>query len=239
MEQNKITILSTRTIDPLLMSEAASKNIIVDAISFIKTESTSSIQTQQEIEQLATMQATVVFTSANAVEAVGAELDGYQPDWQIFCTSHATREAVEKFFQKNSIVGTAQNASELASAIVKNTDAHEAIFFCGDQRRDELPNILRDADIEVNEIVVYQTVAIPHKVEKKYNGILFFSPSAVKSFFQKNKPGEQTVLFAIGETTADELRHFSKNKIIVSSQPDKRDLLKEVILYFQVNPIHH
>jgi len=239
MPQNKITILSTRSIDQQLIGEAAAKNIIVDAIPFIKTEPTSSIEVQQEIEHLATINATVVFTSRNAVEAVVAELDGYQPEWQIFCIGHATREAVEKFFHKNLIAGTAANAKDLADDVVKKADADEVVFFCGDQRRNELIDILRAADIEVNEVIVYQTTAVPQKIEKKYDGILFFSPSAVKGFFQKNKIGEQTVLFAIGSTTANEVKGYSKNKIVVSSRPDKDNLVREMVTYFLTNPIHH
>ena len=222
-----------------MITEAAAKNIIVDTIPFIKTEPTSSIETQQEIEHLSTMTATVVFTSRSAVEAVVAELNGYQPDWQIFCIGHATRQAVEKFFLKNSIVGTAENAKDLADDLVKKADVDEVIFFCGDQRRNELSDILKSADIEVNEVIVYQTTAIPQKIEKKYDGILFFSPSAVKSFFQKNKIDDPTVLFAIGDTTANELRNHSNNKIIVNREPNKNHLIKNVIVYFEENPIHH
>ena len=222
-----------------MIGEAAAKNIIVDAIPFIKTEPTSSIEVQQEIEHLATMNATVVFTSRNAVEAVVTELNGYDPDWQIFCIGHATRQAVEKFFLKNSIVGTAANAKDLADDLVKKANVDEVIFFCGDQRRNELIDILRAADIEVHEVIVYQNTPVPHAVDKKYDGILFFSPSAVKSFFRKNKVGDQTVLFAIGNTTANELKGYSKNKIVVSSRPDKDYLLSEMVAYFQANPIHH
>jgi uroporphyrinogen-III synthase len=239
MPPNKITILSTRSLDQLLISEAAERNIIVETVPFIKTEPTSSIEVQQEIEHLATMETTVIFTSRNAVEAVVAELDGYRPDWEIFCIGHATQEAVEKFFHKNSIAGTAANAKELADDIVKQTDANEVIFFCGDQRRNELIDTLRAANIDVNEVIVYQTTAVPQKIDKNYDGILFFSPSAVKSFFRKNKPAEQTVLFAIGDTTAHELRGYSNHRIIVSKQPDKNDLIKVMIQYFQENPIHH
>jgi uroporphyrinogen-III synthase len=239
MQQNKITILSTRIIDHSLISEAASQNILVDAIPFIKTEPTSSIETQQEIEHLATIQAIIVFTSVNAVQAVAAELDGFQPGWQIFCLGYATRDAVEKFFEKKSIAETSPNAEDLAKAIIKRNEAEEVIFFCGDQRRNELIDTLKAADIEVNEVIVYQTTLVPQKVDKKYDGILFFSPSAVKSFFQKNKPGEQTVLFAIGDTTANELRQISTNKVVVSSKPDKRNLLHEMVAYFGQNHIHH
>ena len=115
----------------------------------------------------------------------------------------------------------------------------EVIFFCGDQRRDELPGLLKKNKIEVKEIVVYKTIATPKKIEKKYDGILFFSPSAVKSFFQENKLDDQTIPFAIGNTTADEIKKFSKNKIVISDMPDGKTVLQKAVEFFQTNSIHH
>ncbi|HEX9150948.1 MAG TPA: uroporphyrinogen-III synthase, partial [Flavobacterium sp.] len=85
---------------------------------------------------------------------------------------------------------------------------------------------------EVNEIVVYQTIAVPFKVEKKYHGILFFSPSAVESFFSNNKVTGQTVLFAIGKTTAMALKKYCNNKIITSDEPGKENLVRKMMEYF-------
>ena len=84
------------------------------------------------------------------------------------------------------VESTANDAVSLAELIAEDRFVDEVIFFCGDQRRDELPEILRQHEVVVNEIVVYQTIAVPHKIEKQYHGILFFSPSAVQSFFQKH-----------------------------------------------------
>ncbi|HET9825511.1 MAG TPA: uroporphyrinogen-III synthase [Chitinophagaceae bacterium] len=239
MPQNKVTILSTRAIDEAMIREAAKENIVVETTSFIQTEPISSVEIQQEIENALMLTTTVVFTSVNAVEAVAGELKGHQPDWQVFCIGHATRHAVERYFGKNLIAGTGANAGELAGIITKTAHPDEVIFFCGDQRRNELIDTLRSNDVDVNEVIVYQTIAVPHQLEKRYDGILFFSPSAVQSFFQKNKIDDQTVLFAIGNTTASELKNFTKNKIIVSSQPDTKYFLRNVILYFQENPVHH
>ena len=105
-------------------------------------------------------------------------------------------------------------------------------FFCGDQRRDELPGILREHDIDVNEITVYQTLALTHKIDKHYQGILFFSPSAVESFFKNNTLPASTILFAIGNTTANAIRKFTKNKVIISDVPGKDNLVKKMIEYF-------
>ena len=163
---------------------------------------------------------------------------GKNTQWKVFCIGYATNQSVAKIFGEKSIEGVADNAKELANAIL---DAHvdEVIFFCGDQRRDELPGLLKQNRIEVKEIVVYKTIATPKKIEKKYDGILFFSPSAVKSFFQENKLDDQTIPFAIGNTTADEIKKFSKNKIVISDMPDGKTVLQKAVEFFQTNSLHH
>jgi uroporphyrinogen-III synthase len=216
---------------------------LIDVLPFIKTEFISSVETQHKIERALTIQATIVFTSVNAVEAVAQKINDKKLNpiairWKIFCIGYATKQSVVKNFGEKSIAGVADNAKDLAKTII-DANISEVIFFCGDQRRDELPGLLKKNKIGVKEIVVYKTIATPKKIEKKYDGILFFSPSAVKSFFQENKKDEQVMLFAIGNTTADEIRKFSKNKIVVSDVPDKKTLLNNVISYFQMNPIHH
>jgi len=181
---------------------------------------------------------TVVFTSANGVEVVVSELKEQKPRWKIFCIGYETRRSVEKYFGKESIGGIADNAKELAQVIV-DANVSEVVFFCGDNRRDELPSLLKQNNINIKEIIVYKTIVTPQKIEKKYNGIFFFSPSAVKSFFQENQLDDNTVLFAIGSTTAGEIKKFSKNKLVISDLPEKKALLEKAINYFQTNPIHH
>jgi uroporphyrinogen-III synthase len=239
MRQNKITKLSTRSLNDELIGEAIAKGISIDVIPFIQTQPIHSIEVQQEIEQALMRTAVVVFTSVNAVEAAAAEMKDHSPDWQIFCIGQATYQSIEKYFGTDLISGAADNARDLANMIIDNSDADEVIFFCGDQRRNELPDALRKNNIEVHEIIVYNTVATPNMIEKKYDGILFFSPSAVSSFFQNNQLDEQAILFAIGSTTASEIKKFSKNKIVVSDVPDKKSLLEKLISYFQSHPIHH
>ena len=230
--ENKIPILCTRPLSSLLLDEAAAAGIAIDEISFIETESILSVEVQQEIELASTEIAIVVFTSMNAVDAVTIFLDGHQPEWSIYSIGTATARLVAAYFGEEKITGTANDASALAELIAEDRFTDEVIFFCGDQRRDELPDILRKNDIDVNEIVVYQTIATPHKIDKEYFGILFFSPSAVQSFFSKNKVADKTILFAIGNTTANEIKKYSSNKIIISDEPGKENLVTKMIEYF-------
>ena len=232
MQQNEIRILSTRPLTTLLTGEAKAAGITVDELSFIETEPIRSIEVQQEIEHAFLQSAVVVFTSMNAVEAVAGEQHGQHPDWSIYCIGNTTRQRVQEYFGETSITGTASSAAELAEQIAQEAGTDEVIFFCGDQRRDELPDILRSNAIEVNEVRVYETIGVPHKIDRFYHGILFFSPSAVQSFFTHNKADARTVLFAIGNTTAKEVRKFAQNNIIVGDEPGKENLVKKMIEYF-------
>jgi len=232
MQQNKIFILSTRPIGDPLINESKHQNIEIDILSFIETVPIRSIEVQQEIENALLKSSAVVFTSMNAVEAVANELDGHQPDWRIYSMGNTTRQLVKKYFGEEAIAGTAESAAELAELIVEEDNSDDIFFFCGEQRRDELPDILRNNDIDVNEIVVYQTIQVKHKIEKTYHGILFFSPSAVQSFFSNNKISDQTILFAIGNTTATEIKKYTNNKIITGDEPGKENLVTEMIRYY-------
>ena len=232
MQQNKILILSTRPIDAPLINEAKHQNIEIDILSFIETVQIRSIEVQQEIENALLKSSAVVFTSMNAVEAVANELDGHQPNWKIYSIGNSTRQLVKKYFGEEAIAGTAESAAELAELIVEEDNSDDIFFFCGEQRRDELPDILRSNDFDVNEIVVYQTIQVKHKIEKTYHGILFFSPSAVQSFFSNNKISDKTILFAIGNTTATEIKKYTNNKIITDDEPSKENLVMEMIRYY-------
>ena len=227
------TILSTRPVSESLLAEALSKNIEIDTLSFIETTPIETIEVQQEIELAANQMATVVFTSMNAVDAVTAILDGFVPEWSIYCMGYATKERVKNYFGEHAVAGTGDNATELAEEIIENEEPEEVIFFCGNRRRDELPGKLKKQQIEVNEIVVYQTENTQHKITKAYDGILFFSPSAVESFFTINKLPEHTIVFAIGQTTKETVGKFCKNKIVVSKLPGKDQLVEQAIRYLE------
>ena len=233
MPEQRKTILSTRPVSETLVAEAFSKNIRIDSLSFIETTPVETVEVQQEIELAANQMATVVFTSMNAVDAVTGMLDGFVPEWNIYCMGYATKERVRNYFGEDAIAGTGDNAAELADEIIENKEPEEVVFFCGNRRRDELPDKLKKSKIEVNEIIVYQTENTQHKISKTYDGILFFSPSAVESFFAVNKLPEHTILFAIGQTTKETVGKFCKNKVVVSKLPGKDQLVEQAIEYLE------
>jgi len=213
----------------------------MDSLSFISTQANVDAAMSARIGELSGSSAVSVFTSMNAVEAVAGALKAHNPSaaWKIFCIGAATRRFAAENFGEDSIAGTAGSAGALADVILSNPVVRAVVFFCGDQRRNELPERLRQAGVRVEEIVVYRTMQTPHKVGPIYDAVIFFSPSAVHSFFSDNILPDQTLLFAIGDTTARAIRQYTGNKTIVSASPDKEALVLQVIDYFSTNNIHH
>lgn len=230
--QNRIQILSTRPIEPSQIKTARELGIDIECISFIETSPIIDKELNKKIKELLLTESTVVFTSMNAVDAVACHLSKSKPDWRVYCIGITTNKLVKHYFGETAIIGTATNAAELAGLIVEERKTSRLVFFCGDQRREELPEILRNNNIRVNEIEVYRTTEIQHHLEKVYDGVLFFSPSAVSSFFNLNKVPASTIIFSIGTTTASEIKTHTNNTIVVSELPGKDSLVKKMIDHF-------
>jgi len=232
MEKAKKYILTTRPLAKTITEEAAMKNIIIEELSFIDTHAVESEAVVQRIKQLATDACTVVFTSMNAVEAVAAHVKNV-PRWIVYCIGNTTKKLIEEKLSSAAIAATAENAERLAERLIDD-GVKNAVFFCGNIRRDELPNKIRSEGGEVEEVVVYETEEKPSALTRDYDGILFFSPSAVTSFFKSNKVPKHTQLFSIGSTTAETLRKYANRKIVVAKTSDKNELARQAIDY--LNP---
>lgn len=229
--QAKTHILSTRPLDEAIVADAAAVDIVIDTLSFIETTPILTEEVAQQVQLHAQHDATVVFTSMNAVEAVINLLNDERPFWDIYCIGDTTGNLVSEYFGSSAVAGTANNALALAAVMLLD-GIKEAVFFCGDQRRDELPETLRTNNVTLHEVVAYQTINTPQVIEKNYDGILFFSPSAVESFFTANNIAGNTILFAIGNTTGDTIKKFSNNRVITAVIPGKEALAKQAIEHF-------
>ena len=114
-----------------------------DVIPFIKTQSIQTKKVQQAIENISEQNAFVVFTSGNAVNAVHEYVQHKKINWKIYCIGNATRLLIEKLFAGATIIATADNATALAEKIIADKHLNKPLyFFCGDKRRDELPQLL-------------------------------------------------------------------------------------------------
>jgi uroporphyrinogen-III synthase len=189
IDQNNISarILSTAPLDESVIELAAEQGVRIDSIPFISVEPIRTAEVAEEIEAALQLRTTVIFTSVNAVEAVAEIMQDQQPEWQIYCIGQKTKDLVEKYFGQDAIIGTADYGVQLADRIIEDELAEEVVFFCGSMRRPELPDMLFAAGILVTEVMVYETIPVTHQLKENYAAVLFYSPSAVNSFFEKNK----------------------------------------------------
>jgi len=212
---SRFRILITKKLDSSILDEEVFETTQLD---FISVQSVNSKEIEQRIKELSAEEAVVIFTSSNAVNTVFPYLDTTPPGWKIFCLGGKTLEAVTCKFTQQDIIATGDSAFELATKIIEY-GSKQVFFFCGDIRRDELPDTLNKAGVSVEELVVYQTTETPHKLNGSCDAVVFFSPSAVRSFFSLNQLSKDTICFSIGDTTAAAIKQFTDNRIVVAEKP--------------------
>lgn len=153
----------------------------------------------------------VIITSKNAVQSLTTNYSATELQFKnIYCVGRRTRRLVEKTIGK--VTHTENNAKKLAAYLAEHMEGNEATYFCSDLRLDDLPNILEKNNIKVTQVEAYQTKFDGFKVADSVESVMFYSPSTVESFVQKNK--SEVIAFCIGETTAKEAKkHFDDVRI--------------------------
>ena len=173
----------------------------------------------------------VVITSKNGVESI---LNSFSIDEinfkNIYCVGRRTKKLIEKRIGK--VTFSASNSEKLSEYLIKELKEKEVTYFCSDIRLDTLPENLRENGITVHEIEAYKTISSPADVKDSIDGVLFFSPSTIESYLQKNTT--KTIAFCIGETTATEARKHFKN-VEVAHMPSVEDVIDLVNSYFSEN----
>ncbi len=147
----------------------------------------------------------------------------------VFCVGNKSKLLFEK--KGIQVRYVAKAAKELAVFIIEYCKNEQFHFFCGNKRRDELPQLLKQYDVDFEETEIYKTYLRSKKIERTFDGILFFSPSGVDSFLEQNLIGE-SVAFCIGETTARTARKHT-NKVVVATTPTIENVIVQAIKHFK------
>ena len=215
---NPINILSTKILSNIQKEALVNADFNVIEADFIKTE-------HQDFD-LKNIKDNLIFTSQNAVHSIlqhpKCEDLKTKP---VFCVGLKTKILLsENGFNVDVYTGYASDLSEIIT-LIHGTDSFT--FFSGNLRREILPQALKEAGIDFNEIKVYETTLTPHKIKDSVAVILFFSPSGVESYRKENTIKKETC-FCIGETTADALQKITKN-IIIAENPTIEDVIEECI----------
>ena len=210
------TVLSTKKLTQ------SQRSLLLNAgIGLVEQDFIQIVPINFEIEKLPQ---NIIFTSKNAAKIV-LEKEILLKGKSIFCVGDKTEAFLKK--ENLKVVEKAENAAELAQKIVEFHSNEQFLFFCGKKRRNELPEFLKTKKIELTEVQVYDTLPIPKQINRMFDGILFFSPSAVKSYASVNAFKESTA-FCIGETTASEARKFT-SKIVIANKHSIENVIVQVV----------
>lgn len=166
----------------------------------------------------------LIFTSQNAVKGyLNKCKDSQKKNHQmtnVFCVGEKTKSVLmEEGF---NVKVTTENARELGKIISANYKDHDFLWLTGNRRRNELPDVLGESNINYTEVTIYKTEMRLKKFDGIFDGILFFSPSGVTSFLEMNTLSG--ISFCIGNTTADSVKKYTDN-YIVANKPTVENVL--------------
>lgn len=232
--KNNFSILSTKILKPYILQQLVDNDFNIIEHDFIKIEE---IKNNQFSSLINSHLPNYIFTSKNAVRSFikqAADSKIKINKKAVFCAlSGETQKALLDEGFSTTII--ADNAGDMAYKISTGKSFKEALFFCGDKRRDELPLILGEAGIKLTELILYKNIEQPKKIDNSFQAILFFSPSAIQSFFKENVLPRTTACFCIGYTTANALKEYKiTNKVIVSNYPSQQVMIDVVLNYFNI-----
>jgi uroporphyrinogen-III synthase len=215
-------ILATKKLTKKQKTVLSDANIGIETCNFIKIKRLSF--------QLNTIHDFLIFSSKNAVKSILKANKKMFSEKKCFCVGSKTKKILEK--NGFVVVASAANAIELISIIDKQFPSCSATFFCGNRRKDTITDYFISNNLVFNEVIVYETLFHPKKIAGVFDGILFFSPSAIISYSKFNTLTTE-ICFCIGATTKDALLCDQKNTCVLPNEPTIEAVLNAVIDFYK------
>jgi len=198
----RINVYSTKALTPA-QSNLFHEDISVDSSDFIQISMNRLVP-----NVLKSKNKNIIITSKNAVESLITNFSVEELQFEnIYCVGRRTKRLVEQRIGK--VKHSEKNAKKLAEYLVEYIEGTDVTYFCSNLRLDDLPAVLNENNIMVNEVEAYETKMSSIKIDDQVEGIMFYSPSTVKSYISQNKGNG--IAFCIGETTAAEAKHYFKD----------------------------
>lgn len=219
MTKNKIKILSTKTL---------SQKLDANVFDFFQHDFISTSAISFQIESLHDYN---IFTSQNAVESVlKNEKINEIKSKPCLCVGEKTKQMLlDKNFEVADYSDYAEELTQLIKAKYVNLSF---TFFAGNLSLPTLPNFFKMENINFARVLVYETIKTPKTYNEAFDALLFFSPSGVESFLKENKITNQKC-FCIGQTTAQTLKNYTNNPLLIAKKPTVESVLETLKDYYQ------
>jgi len=183
--------------------------VTIDFIPFIRVEGVDVAEVRRQKVNPANFTA-VILTSRNAVDhyfRIAEEMRFSVPnEMKYFCTSEAIAYYLQKYvvYRKRKIYFGDGRFEDLVPLFKKNK-TEKFLLLTSDTLKPEIPKIIRAAKIKYSRLTLYKTVSsdLSNLADVKYDILVFFSPSGIKSLFENFPDFVQgdTIIAAFGSTT--------------------------------------
>lgn len=153
----------------------------------------------------------MIFTSPRAVEAVASAMPWLPSENMLWHSKSVFAVGPRTAFELRRIgfepVGESSGSADMLAEHISAIEFEKPLLFlCGNRRRDELPDRLRDAGIDMEELCVYEThprtrLDLPDHLTPDW--VVFFSPSGIDAVLADGRLDlSSTRIATIGSTTA-------------------------------------
>ncbi|MCK3682486.1 uroporphyrinogen-III synthase [Maribellus sp. YY47] len=195
--------------------ELAEKNgLKIDFRPFIQVEGVPAKEFRQTRIQILDHTA-VIFTSRTAIDhyfRIAQELRLTIPDtMKYFCISEATAFYLQKYivYRKRKIFYADGKFADLVNVMKKHANERFLVPL-SDIHKQEIPTLLDKGGYKYTKAILYRTVSadLSDLADIKYDILVFFSPSGIKSLYQNFPDFEQnsTRIACFGPSTAKAVR---------------------------------
>lgn len=128
------------------------------------------------------------------------------------------------------------NAESLSKLILNEASEKYCCYLKGNISLGTIEEELAYSNIKVEPFVCYNTELFPQSIEmEKYDGVMFFSPSAVESFMKGGNEIGRKPIFAIGKTTAKAVKDILSEDAIVAPCANTKSLIETIKEYSNEN----
>ena len=157
----------------------------------------------------------LIFTSKNGVKAI-ERLDKTWINKEIYSIGQGTSKEIKKY-DANLIYTSKNSYGDLfATEIKKMLKDKKVLFLRAKKVTSKLNHILRSAQIDLDEEIVYETTCRAYDKDNKPQDssvIIFTSPSTVKCFLKNFTWSDTYSAVAIGKVTANSIPSYIKTTI--------------------------
>ncbi|WP_124978946.1 uroporphyrinogen-III synthase [Nonlabens xiamenensis] len=165
----------------------------------------------------------LIITSSNAIPGLKAVFGIHH---KVYCVGQQTASKLQEMGV--APVYTANNAKDLAEYLIHQQKDQSFSYLCSPQRRKELPDLLQAAGITLEELFVYESVAVMKSFDRIFAAVTFYSPRGVDAFAKANPHDSKAIAICIGHTTAAKAREYYDQVVVARLQSVENTLVTAI-----------